>query len=250
MDHFTDYLFFLFGKVGGGTVLSVQGDNVGIFARVANFISRRSDLLFDFPEGLMFGHLWLVLIAILAAIVVSVIVGIIISYNDNAAQPVLWVCQILMTIPSMAMLAFMVPIFGIGFTTGVVALILYSLLPIVRNTYTGIKELSPAIVESAKGMGMTEWRILTKVKIPLAMPVIMAGIRTASVMVVGIAAIAAYVGAGGLGELIFQGISRSSEPMIIVGAIGVSIIALIFDFTLSWGEKRFAAAGKTGEATE
>jgi osmoprotectant transport system permease protein len=175
-----------------------------------------------------------------------VVVGILISYYTGAAMTVLAVCQILMTIPSMAMLGFMVPLFGIGFTTGVVALILYSLLPIVRNTYTGIKEISPAVVESAVGMGMTEWRILTRIKIPLARPVIMAGIRTATVMITGIAAIAAYVGAGGLGELIFQGISRTQEPMIIVGALGVSIIALSFDFILSWGERRFAAVGKSG----
>ena len=97
------------------------------------------------------------------------------------------------------------------------------------------------IIESAVGMGMTEWRVLTKIKIPLAMPVIMAGIRTAAVMIVGVAAVTAYVGAGGLGELIFQGISRSNEAMIIVGAIGVSIIALLLDFIMSWGERRFAA---------
>jgi osmoprotectant transport system permease protein len=180
-------------------------------------------------------------------VVVSVIVGVLISYYSGAAVTVLTVCQILMTIPSMAMLGFMVPLFGIGFTTGVVALILYSLLPIVRNTYTGIKEISPAVVESAIGMGMSEWKILTKIKLPLARPVIMAGVRTATVMVTGIAAIAAYVGAGGLGELIFQGISRSNEPMIIVGALGVSIIALAFDFMLSWGEQRLASIGKTRE---
>ena len=174
--------------------------------------------------------------------------GIIISYYAGLAATVLTICQIIMTIPSMAMLGFMLPVFGIGFTTGVIALILYCLLPIVRNTYTGIKEISPAIIESARGMGMTEWRILTRIKIPLARPVIMAGIRTATVMVVGIGAIASYMGAGGWGSLIFNGISRlgspASQPMILVGAIGVSIIALAFDFILYWGEKRFAAVGK------
>jgi osmoprotectant transport system permease protein len=215
-----------------------------LFSKVLIYLQRRSDKVLD----LMLEHLWLVLVSIGIAVVISVIVGVIISYKSSLAISVLTVCQILMTIPSMAMLAFMVPLFGIGFTTGVVALILYSLLPIVRNTYTGIKEISPAIVESAVGMGMTEWRILMKIKIPLARPVIMAGIRTATVMIVGIAAIAAYVGSGGLGELIFQGISRSNEPMIIVGALGVSIIALAFDFILSWGERKLMAIGKTGEA--
>jgi osmoprotectant transport system permease protein len=222
--------------------LSAPAAAPSLLSRVASYLTRRGDLVWE----LLLEHLWLVLVSIGIAIVVSVVVGILISYYTGAAMTVLAVCQILMTIPSMAMLGFMVPLFGIGFTTGVVALILYSLLPIVRNTYTGIKEISPAVVESAVGMGMTEWRILTRIKIPLARPVIMAGIRTATVMITGIAAIAAYVGAGGLGELIFQGISRTQEPMIIVGALGVSIIALSFDFILSWGERRFAAVGKSG----
>ena len=217
-----------------------------LFSKVIVYLQRRGDLVW----GLVIEHFWLVAISIGIAIVISIIIGVTISYKTGLAMTVLTVCQILMTIPSMAMLGFMVPLFGIGFTTGVIALILYSLLPIVRNTYTGIKEISPAIVESAVGMGMTEWRVLTKIKIPLARPVIMAGIRTATVMIVGIAAIAAYVGAGGLGELIFQGISRSNESMIIVGALGVSIIALAFDFILSWGERRLAAIGKTGEASK
>ena len=242
-------MYSLFGHLVGvfrtaesGIALSAQSENPGLITRTGSYIARRIDLIGE----LMLEHLWLVILTVIIAVAVSVVVGIIISYYEKSAQAVLWVCQILMVIPSLAMLAFMVPLFGIGFTTGVVALILYSLLPIVRNTYTGIRELNPAIIEAAKGMGMTEWRVLTKIKIPLAMPVIMAGIRTATVMVVGIAAIAAYVGAGGLGELIFQGISRANEPMIIAGAIGVSIIALTFDFLMNWGEKRLAAAGKPG----
>jgi osmoprotectant transport system permease protein len=227
-------------------VMLAQSDSPTIFSRTVAYLVRRGDMVWE----LLLEHLWLVVVSIVIAVVISVVVGVAISYKTGPAVTVLTICQVLMTIPSMAMLGFLVPLFGIGFTTGVMALILYSLLPIVRNTYTGIKEISPAIVESAKGMGMTEWRILTKIKIPLARPVIMAGIRTATVMIVGIAAIAAYVGAGGLGELIFQGISRSNEPMIIVGALGVSIIALTFDFVLSWGERRLAAVGKAGEVRE
>ncbi len=230
----------------GSQVMLAQSDSPTIFSRTVAYLVRRGDMVWE----LLLEHLWLVVVSIVIAVVISVVVGVAISYKTGPAVTVLTICQVLMTIPSMAMLGFLVPLFGIGFTTGVMALILYSLLPIVRNTYTGIKEISPAIVESAKGMGMTEWRILTKIKIPLARPVIMAGIRTATVMIVGIAAIAAYVGAGGLGELIFQGISRSNEPMIIVGALGVSIIALTFDFVLSWGERRLAAVGKAGEVRE
>lgn len=237
---------FLSSINGFYCLLTAAPDRAGLLSRTINYMGRRSDLIW----GLFLEHLWLIVVSVLIAVVVSVILGVIISYKSSLAVTVLTICQIMMTIPSMAMLAFMVPLFGIGFTTGVVALILYSLLPIVRNTYTGIKEISPAIVESAAGMGMTEWRVLTKVKIPLARPVIMAGIRTATVMVVGIGAIAAYVGAGGLGELMFQGISRSHEPMIVVGALGVSIIALAFDFVLSWGERRLAAVGKVREAKQ
>ncbi|MFO7953098.1 MAG: ABC transporter permease [Bacillota bacterium] len=208
-----------------------------MFRNVINYLDRRGELVWN----LLLEHLWLVFVSVGIAVFVSVLVGIFISYYSKSAPTVLAACQILMTIPSIAMLGMMVPFFGIGFTTGIIALILYSLLPIVRNTYTGIIEIDPVITESAAGMGMTEWRILTKIKIPLAMPVIIAGIRTATVMIVGVAAVTAYVGAGGLGELIFQGISRSSKPMIIVGAIGVSIIALLFDFIMSWGERKFAA---------
>ncbi len=234
---------YLFSETGFSSVTGQSGV-ASLFSRTVTYFMRRSDLVWD----LLLEHIWLVLVSILIAVAIAVTIGVIISYKSSIAITVITVCQILMTIPSMAMLAFMVPIFGIGFTTGVMALILYSLLPIVRNTYTGIKEISPAIVESAVAMGMTEWRVLTKIKIPLARPVIMAGIRTATVMIVGIGAIAAYVGAGGLGELIFQGISRSHEPMIIVGALGVSIIALAFDFILSWGEKKLMAISRTGEA--
>ena len=236
------FLLDLLYAAGNRAALLTQAASRSTFIRTIDYIQRRSDLLGD----LVVEHLWLVVVSVGIAVVISVTLGIIISYKTSLASTVLAICQILMTIPSMAMLGFMVPLFGIGFTTGVIALILYALLPVVRNTYTGIREISPAVVESAVGMGMSEWRVLTKIKIPLARPVIMAGIRTATVMVVGIAAIAAYVGAGGLGELIFQGISRSNEPMIIVGAIGVSIIALAFDFVLSWGERRLAAIGKGG----
>ena len=227
---------------GSGTVFSVQFAAPSLFTRTIAYLGQRGGMVWE----LVLEHLWLVIISIVIAVFISVFLGVLISYKTGPAAIVLATCQILMTIPSMAMLGFMVPLFGIGFTTGVIALILYCLLPIVRNTYTGIKEISPAVVESAVGMGMTEWRVLTKIKIPLARPVIMAGIRTATVMIVGIAAIAAYVGAGGLGELIFQGISRSNEPMIIVGALSVSIIALVFDSILSWGERRLAAVSKGG----
>ncbi|MFW5856097.1 MAG: ABC transporter permease [Bacillota bacterium] len=197
------------------------------------YIMERSDMILV----LFLEHLWLILVSIGIAIVIGVFLGVLISYFTRLAPPVLTACQILMTVPSIAMLGLLLPFFGIGFQSGVIALILYSLLPIVRNTYSGIEEIPDAIIESAKGMGMKDYRILFKIKLPLAFPVIMAGVRTATVMIVGIGAIAAYIGAGGLGELIFNGISRTAPPMIITGALFVSIIAVAFDLLLSKLEK-------------
>ncbi|MGM0420658.1 MAG: ABC transporter permease [Bacillota bacterium] len=200
---------------------------------VLKYMINRADTI-----GVLFlEHLWLIAVSIGIAIIIGVILGVFISYFTKLAPPILTVCQILMTIPSIAMLGLLLPFFGIGFQTGVVTLIVYSLLPIVRNTYSGIQEIPDPIIESAKGMGMKNYRILFKIKLPLAFPVIMAGVRTATVMIVGIGAIAAYVGAGGLGELIFNGISRTAPPMIITGAIFISIIAVAFDLLLGWVEK-------------
>ena len=181
------------------------------------------------------------LLAGVIAIVVGVALGIAITYNKEAAGIVLGICQVLMVIPSFAMLGFLIPFFGIGFTSGVIALILYSLLPVTRNTYIGIQEIPPSILEAAKGMGMSKAAVLIKIKIPLALPVIMAGFRTAVVMIVGIGAIAAYIGAGGLGEMIFQGISRTQPTRIIAGAIFISIITLLADFILGKAEDKLLA---------
>ncbi len=193
-----------------------------------SFIISREEMI----RSLSLEHLHLVLLAGIIAIVIGLVAGVTITYYPKAANVVLGVCQIMMVIPSFAMLGFLLPLFGIGFTTGVIALILYTLLPVTRNTYIGIREIPPSVLEAAKGMGMSELAILIKIKIPLALPVVMAGFRTAMVMVVGIAAIAAYVGAGGLGELIFHGISRSQPHRIITGAIFVSIIAVAIDLIL------------------
>ncbi len=205
--------------------------------RLLDFMSQRLDMILD----LTLEHLWLVLLAGVIAIMIGVALGVAITYNRPAAALVLGLCQVLMVIPSFAMLGFLLPLFGIGFKTGVIALILYSLLPVTRNTYTGIREIPVSVLEAARGMGMSEQAILLKIKIPLALPVIMAGFRTAMVMVIGIAAIAAYIGAGGLGEMIFQGISRTQPTRILTGAIFISLIALMFDFFLGRVEERLLA---------
>ncbi len=204
------------------------------------FMSTRKDMI----QELTLEHFWLILLAGVIAIFIGVSMGVVITYHERAAGVVLGICQVLMVIPSFAMLGFLIPLFGIGFTTGVVALILYSLLPVTRNTYTGIREIPPSILEAARGMGMSETAILLKIKVPLALPVIMAGFRTAMVMVIGIGAIVAFVGAGGLGEMIFQGISRTQPMRIITGAIFISIIALLADFILGKAEDRLLARTK------
>ncbi|MCG0278090.1 MAG: ABC transporter permease [Thermanaeromonas sp.] len=183
-------------------------------------------------------HILIVAVAVCVAVVLGVGLGVMITYWRSLAGPVLYFCQVVMTIPSLAMLGLLLPVFGIGYKTGVATLILYSLLPIVRNTYAGIEGIEPAIIEAAKGMGMREITILRRIKLPLAWPVILAGIRTAVVMIVGIAAIASYIGAGGLGEFIFRGISQWNLQLVLVGAVCVSILAVLADGLLKRVEGR------------
>src|SRR5690625_531570 len=179
-------------------------------------------------------HIRIVSIAVGFSIITGVPFGIYITQKETLANLVLSVSGIIMTIPSIALFGIMIPIFsvinqGIGFVPAVVALILYSQLPIIRNTYIAIKNVNPNIRDAAKGMGMTTWQRLTRVELPIALPVIMAGIRTAIVLTIGIAAIAAYIGAGGLGVYIARGISTSYKEMVQVGALGVSILAILID---------------------
>jgi len=138
----------------------------------------------------------------------------------------------LQTIPSLAMLGFMIPIFGIGLKTAIAALFLYSLLPIIRNTYTGIKEVDKSTTEAARGMGLTSRQILFKVELPLSLSMIMAGIRTAAVINVGTATLAAFIGSGGLGDFIFLGITRGIDALVLLGAIPAAILAIILEVLL------------------
>ncbi|MEO8822543.1 MAG: ABC transporter permease/substrate-binding protein [Ginsengibacter sp.] len=178
-------------------------------------------------------HIGLTFISLLLAVIIGVPLGIIISRKRKFSAPVLGFTNILQTIPSIALLGFMIPLLGIGPVPAIVALFLYALLPIVRNTFTGITEVDKTVVESAKGMGMTSNQILRKVELPLSMPVILAGIRTATVINVGVATLASYIGAGGLGEFIFGGIALNNTNMILAGAIPAALLAIFFDFILS-----------------
>jgi len=179
-------------------------------------------------------HIWIVGVALLIATPIGVILGIIITKHEQFASRVLNGANILMTVPSIALFGLMLPVLaivnmGLGKVPAVIALILYSQLPIIRNTYTAIKNVPPSLVDAGRGMGMDKWKLLRELEIPLAIPVIIAGLRTAAVMNIGIAAIATYIGAGGLGVYIQQGIARVYPEMILSGAILVSLLAIVVD---------------------
>lgn len=193
-------------------------------------------------------HLSLVLVAVGVAVLTGVPIGIAITRNERAAKIILYIASIVITIPSIALFGVMIPILsiinqGIGYLPAVLAVILYSQLPIIRNTYTAINNIDPALREAARGIGMKPIERLTKVEIPLAIPVIMAGVRTAVVMNIGVMAIAAYIGAGGLGQLISRGITQTDSTQLIIGAFAVSLLAIIADYLLLLIERKFTPKG-------
>ncbi|WP_118951570.1 ABC transporter permease/substrate-binding protein [Taibaiella helva] len=193
------------------------------------FMQQQSDKLLD--QTLQ--HIGLTFISLLIAVLIGLPLGIAIARKEKLSGLVLGFAGILQTIPSIALLGFMIPLFGIGPKPAIIALFLYALLPVIRNTYTGIRGVDPNIREAARGLGMSSRQSLFKVELPLAMPVILAGIRTATVINVGVATLAAYIAAGGLGEFIFGGISLNNTKMILAGAIPAALLALLFDFLLS-----------------
>jgi len=178
-------------------------------------------------------HIGLTFISLLIAVLIGLPLGILIARKRKLSGTVLGIAGVLQTIPSIALLGFLIPILGIGAKPAIFALLIYALLPIIRNTYTGITGVDATIKEAAKGMGMSSNQILFKVELPLAMPVILAGIRTATVINVGVATLASLIAAGGLGEFIFGGISLNNTNMILAGAIPAALLAIIFDFLLS-----------------
>lgn len=202
----------------------------------------------DLIARLTMQHISIVAVAVGLAIATGVPIGIAITQNQKVADAVLYVASIIITIPSIALFGLMIPVLslighGIGYLPAVIAILLYSQLPIVRNTYTAITNVDPALREAARGMGMTPSQRLWRVEIPLSIPVIMAGVRTAVVMNIGVAAIAAYIGAGGLGTLISRGISQTDPRQLIAGAAAVSVLAIIADYSLLWLQKKLTPKG-------
>ncbi len=180
----------------------------------------------------MLEHIQISFIALFFAVLIAIPLGIYLTKKKQIAEVIIGITAVLQTIPSLALLGLLIPLFGIGKIPAVIALVIYALLPILRNTYTGIKEVDPSLIEAAEALGMNGSKRLVKVELPLAMPVIMAGIRTAMVLIVGTATLAALIGAGGLGDIILLGIDRNNTQLIILGAIPAAILALVFDFLL------------------
>ena len=178
-------------------------------------------------------HLWITSVALVIATLVGVTAGILLTRYRSLSRPVLGFVNIIQTVPSIALLGFLLPLFGIGVTPAIIALFLYALLPIVRNTYAGIEGVDAAVVEAARGLGMSNRQILQQVELPLAIPVIFAGVRTALVINIGVATLCALIAAGGLGEYIFRGIAVNNVNMVLAGAVPASLLAIVLDTLLS-----------------
>lgn len=199
-------------------------------------------------------HIQIVGTALIIAILIGVPLAIYLTTNEFLADTILQAASVIMTIPSIALFGIMIPVFslinqGIGFVPAVVALILYSQLPIIRNTYTAIKNVDPGIRDAALGIGMTTWQRIFRVEIPNAIPVIMAGIRTAVVLNIGIGAVAAFIGAGGLGVMIYQGITRGDQFMIISASVAVSLLAILADLVLYVVQKILSPRGLADQSS-
>lgn len=182
-------------------------------------------------------HIELTSLALVIAIIIGVPIGILISYKKKLNKPVLGITSVTQAIPSMALLGFMIPFLGIGTTPAIVVVVLYSLLPIIKNTYTGLASIPQSTIEAATGIGLTKAQILTKIQIPEALPIIMAGVRISSVSAVGLMTMAAFIGGGGLGYLIFSGIRTVNNYQILAGALPACILALLVDYFFGAIEK-------------
>ncbi len=182
-------------------------------------------------------HFFISAFSLALGALVAIPAGMLLIRYRRFADGVIGFASILQTVPSLALLAIMIPIFGVGKVPAIAALFIYSLLPILRNTFLGLDSVSANVIDASKGMGLTSAQIMFRVRLPLAAPVIMAGVRLSGIYVIAWAALASYIGAGGLGDFIFTGLNLYNPPMIILGTIPVTILALFTDFLLGWLEK-------------
>lgn len=191
-------------------------------------------------------HLQITAMSISFAIIIGVPIGIFITRRRNLADLILGFANVFQTLPSLALFGLIIPFLGIGYKPSVFVLFLYALLPIIKNTYLGITGVDPAVIDAGKGMGMTDFQILRMIEVPLSLPVIMGGIRISTVINIGTATLAALIGAGGLGDLIFKGISLNNSNMILAGAIPTALLALMVDTLLGKVEQRLVPKGLRG----
>ncbi|WP_339075839.1 glycine betaine/carnitine/choline/choline sulfate ABC transporter permease OpuCB [Bacillus velezensis] len=191
-------------------------------------------------------HLYISLIAVVLGIIVAVPLGVALTRMKKGAGAVIGFVNIVQTLPSLAILAFFIPLLGVGKVPAIVALFFYSVLPILRNTYTGIQGVNKNLLESGKGIGMTVWEQIRLVELPLAVPVIMAGIRTSTIYLIGWATLASFIGGGGLGDYIFIGLNLYQPEYIIGGAVPVTILAIIIDYLLAATERKVTPKGLKG----
>ena len=206
---------------------------------VLQFISQNRMEVLDLTTE----HLWLVGASITLAVLIGIPLGILITRWPVLSKPVLGGANIIQTVPSLALFGFLLPAPWIGARAdriAILALMLYALLPLIRNTYTGIRGVDPAVLEAGRGMGMTDRQLLWQVQLPLALSVIIAGVRVATVLSIGLATIAAAIGAGGLGEFIFRGLAMVNNQVILAGAIPAAALAILADTSLGWLEKRLS----------
>lgn len=206
-----------------------------------NFLIDLIELLrsrIDFFLQLVIEHLLLSLTAVIIILLIGITVGILISKYKKTAATVIAITNFLYTIPSIALFGFLVSFTGIGNTTAIIALVIYGMLPVIRNTYTGLTEIDEQVIEAAIGLGSTPWQLLWKIQFPLALPVIIAGIRNMVVMTIALAGIASFIGAGGLGVAIWRGITTNFDEMTVAGSLLVAILAILSDALLGVAEKK------------
>ncbi|MCL4442254.1 MAG: ABC transporter permease [Firmicutes bacterium] len=192
---------------------------------------------------LLIQHLYLTFMAVVVSISVGVPLGILISHTKVLARPVINLANAFYSIPSAALFGLLVPIIGIGFKPAIIALVLYAQFIIINNTFVGLTNVEPSMLEAARGMGMKKWQQLLKVQLPLSLPVIFAGVRVATTLTIAMVAIAAYIGAGGLGVLIFRGIQSSNVVLIVVGALPLFVLSVVVDLCLVGLEKILVSKG-------
>ena len=215
------------------------------------FIDEYTDFATENAEALvqrLIEHVFITAETVAIAVPLAVALGIAITYNDTAATIVLWLAGIAMTLPSLALFGLLVPFLGIGSPPVVFTLVLYSQLPVIRNTYIGLTGVDESIIEAGEGLGMSRWERLRRIQLPMALPVIVAGIRNAVVIVVGVAAVGSYIGAGGLGTIIFEGIREADTAAIVVATIVITALALVIDYGIATLEELLRL--RNGESIE